>query len=282
MRRALVFGGTGQIGRALIGRLAALGVATITFARPGREEPGGCALDLADKRALQRAPLPLADVAFFCAGVSGLNACAADPASARRINVQAPALLFRRLADQGTRFIYLSSSSVFDGSRPLRETDEPTCPQTEYGRQKAEAEAALLAAGSPGLLVVRLTKVIAPGDRFDRWKADLLAGTVIRPFSDMPVAPVAVDAAAAVLAELAARGASGLRHVSAPRDITYAEAARRLADRIGAPRDLIRPRTVAEAGLRLEHLPRHTSLSTRSIRGLAAYRLLRPEQTERS
>ena len=159
---------------------------------------------------------------------------------------------------------------------------------TEYGRQKAEAEAALLApyaplaSGAPGasggdVLVVRLTKVITPGDLFDQWRKDLLAGKTIRPFSDMPVAPVSLEAAAAVLAELAATGASGIRHVSAPRDISYAEAARRLAERLGVSPDLVRPQTVAESGIALEHAPRCASLGTRGIRGLTSYRLLQDD-----
>ena len=170
----------------------------------------------------------------------------------------------------------------------MRETDEPTCPMTEYGRQKAEAEAALLApyaplaSGAPGasggdVLVVRLTKVVTPGDLFDQWRKDLLAGKTIRPFSDMPVAPVSLEAAATVLAELAATGASGIRHVSAPRDISYAEAARRLAERLGVSPDLVRPQTVAESGIALEHAPRCTSLGTRGIRGLTSYRLLQDD-----
>lgn len=303
MRRAIIFGSTGQIGRALAGRLAAAGVESIGSVRPGAtgtpdprpgsrsDLPPDLPLDLSDEEAVRSIPLPRADVAFFCAGVTGLKTCAAAPAASRRVNVRAPILLRRRLADQGTRLVYLSSSSVFDGSRPLRETDEPTCPMTEYGRQKAEAEAALLASNPPGasfvpdasgglersggdVLVVRLTKVITPGDLFDQWRADLLAGKTIRPFSDLPVAPVPLEAATAVLAELAATGASGIRHVSAPRDVSYAEAARRLAESIGASPDLVRPQTVAESGIRLEHAPRCTSLSTRSIRNLASCRLL--------
>lgn len=297
MRRALIFGSTGHIGRALAGRLAVAGVEIVGSARPGAADapdpcPDSCSvppsalpLDLSDEEAVRRAPLPPADVAFFCAGVTSLKACAADPAASRRVNVQAPILLRRRLATQGTRLVYLSSSSVFDGSRPLRETDEPTCPMTEYGRQKAEAEAALLAPYAPlapgasggDVLVVRLTKVITPGDLFDQWRKDLLAGKTIRPFSDMPVAPVSLEAAAAVLAELAATGASGIRHVSAPRDISYAEAARRLAERLGVSPDLVRPQTVAESGIALEHAPRCTSLSTRGIRDLTSYRLLQDD-----
>ncbi len=308
MRRALIFGSTGHIGRALAGRLAAAGVEIVGSARPGAADapdpcpgsrPDSCSvppsalpsalpLDLSDEEAVRNVPLPPADVAFFCAGVTSLKACAADPGASRRVNVQAPILLRRRLATQGTRLVYLSSSSVFDGSRPLRETDEPTCPMTEYGRQKAEAEAALLApyaplaSGAPGasggdVLVVRLTKVITPGDLFDQWRKDLLAGKTIRPFSDMPVAPVSLEAAAAVLAELAATGASGIRHVSAPRDISYAEAARRLAERLGVSPDLVRPQTVAESGIALEHAPRCASLGTRGIRGLTSYRLLQDD-----
>jgi len=55
------------------------------------------------------------------------------------------------------------------------------------------------------------------------------------------------------------------------------EAARRLAERLGVSPDLVRPQTVAESGIALEHAPRCASLGTRGIRGLTSYRLLQDD-----
>jgi hypothetical protein len=50
--------------------------------------------------------------------------------------------------------------------------------------------------------------------------------------------------------------------VSAAEDITYAAAARFVAKRLGADEELVQPVTVAESGLPIEYVPRHTTLDT--------------------
>lgn len=62
------------------------------------------------------------------------------------------------LAEHGCFVVVISSNLVIDGIKPFRLPDEPTCPRTEYGRQKAEVEAALANLGDRAALI-RLTKV---------------------------------------------------------------------------------------------------------------------------
>src|SRR5690606_26325829 len=116
-------------------------------------------LDLADDPPRWRLPEDVA-VAFLCAAVTALRSCEADPAGTARANVEHTARLASMLVGRGAFVVFLSSNLVFDGSEPRRRADAPTCPATEYGRQKAAAEGALLAMG--GVSIVRLTKVVGP------------------------------------------------------------------------------------------------------------------------
>jgi len=240
----LIVGGDGTVATALAAHLTARGIGfhATTRRAPRPDRPF---LDLAAESGFELADAGYGS-AVICAAVARLAACAADPAGSRAVNVTGTAALARRLAANGTRVLYLSTDKVFDGTRPRRRADEPTCPATEYGRQKAEAEAAVLAL--PGGTVLRLSKVIHPGmTLFEGWAADLRAGRAIAPFADMGFAPVTTSMVASTIEAVLARGGPGLWQLSAPEDVTYAAAALHIARRLGAPEALVRPAEGAAA-----------------------------------
>ena len=154
---------------------------------------------------------------------------------------------------------------MLDGLRPFRPANAPYAPQTEYGRQKAETEQRLRQL--PGTCVVRFTKVLGPATPLLlNWIAALRKGEVIRPFADMPMAPVPLDFAVEALTSVAAARAEGVVQVSADRDITYAEAARFVADCLHCPPHLVRPVTVADSGMAIDHVPAHTTLDATRLK----------------
>jgi dTDP-4-dehydrorhamnose reductase len=166
----------------------------------------------------------------------------------------------------GSFVVFPSTNLVFDGTRPFRQAEEEVGPITEYGRQKAEAERRLLAHGA-GTSVVRFTKILGPHlGLFREWIKALKAGEVIHPFSDMVMAPVPLSFAIQVLGRLAAIRLPGIVQVSGDRDVTYEEAARYLARRLGASEHLIQPRRSMEAGLDPESLPSYTTLDMTRLR----------------
>jgi len=197
--------------------------------------------------------------AVLCAAVTAIDTCQRDPVGTRAINVTATVELARRIRERGGHCVFLSTNQVFDGSRPFRREDEPPGPRTEYGRQKAEAEAELLAAGHG---VLRLTKVFSAAPKLFRgWREELLSSRVIRPLEDMVFAPVGVKNAAVSIWDLAVNRVSGVVHLSADADLAYSTVARRLAARLGVSPDLVQPTTVAAAGLTVAAVPRHTTLA---------------------
>jgi dTDP-4-dehydrorhamnose reductase len=131
---------------------------------------------------------------------------------------------------------------------------------------KAEAEERLLALGGAAT-VVRLTKVVGRTlPVIDAWRSALVRGEAVRPFSDLPMAPVPLDLAVRVIAAAAREPLGPILQVSARADVTYADVARVLAARWGFPADLVRPWTVAEAAAGLEHAPLHTTLDASAVR----------------
>lgn len=249
----LVVGADGGIGRPLLAALRAAGRPAVGTSRRGSDT--ALSLDLARSDSWQL-PVGVA-VAYLCAAVTSIETCRRDPAGTRRINVDATLALAGHLQDRGSHVVFLSTNQVFDGTVPLRGEDEPTCPLTEYGRQKAEVEAALLAAG--GATVVRLTKVVPPDWPLLRnWSEALSRGEPVGAFRDMVLAPIPTAFAVDVLVRVGAARPGGVVHVSADADLSYADFARQIA----ADSSLVHEISFADRGLPPEAAPRHTALRT--------------------
>jgi len=233
-RRILVVGGDALIGRALVAHLKRQGHEVFASSRRA-----GSDLHLDLTRPDSWPDLPPVDAAILVAAVARLADCDRDPEGSRRVNLAAPSLLAERLAAQGSHCLFLSTDKVFDGSRPLRARDDARCPLTEYGRQKAAAEAAVLAAGGA---VLRLSKVLSPDlELLQDWRRKLLAGEPITPFADMNLAPVTADFVAALATDLALDRKSGIFHCTGGEDLPYTALAESMASALGADRALIRP-----------------------------------------
>lgn len=258
----LVIGADGLIGRGLIDYLKSCGESVLgTTRRPDTVSCSRLYLDLAADVAQWRPPCPIS-VAYLCGAVSTLRACLEKPVQSTVVNVQHTVALAKTLIENKAFVVFPSSNLVFDGSAPFQKADAPTCPETEYGRQKVEAEKGLLSFEN-SVAVVRLTKVLSSEmSLFADWTRKLCNNETITPFSDMLISPVPLHFVVNILYCVGKRRRAGIVQVSGEKDITYGEMARRIAWNMGADPALVRPIKLCESGLNLEAAPLHTTLDT--------------------
>src|SRR5262245_44916655 len=148
-----------------------------------------------------------------------------DGDGAWEITVDGAENVARAAAGLGARLVHLSTDVVFDGRKgaPYVE-DDPTCPATEYGRAKAEAERRVLAV-APDALVVR-TSLIVGGPRFPPSKHELVARDPALTFYEDEIrCPVQVADLAAALLELGGLEVSGVLHVAGADAVSRADLA---------------------------------------------------------
>jgi dTDP-4-dehydrorhamnose reductase len=129
------------------------------------------------------------------------------------------------------RLVHLSTDVVFDGRKgvPYVETDA-TCPLTEYGRAKAEAELRVGAA-HPDALVVR-TSLIVGGPGVAPSKHEQVALDPAMTFYEDEIrCPIQVGDLAAALLELAELDCTGVLHVAGSQAVSRAELAELVACR---------------------------------------------------
>jgi dTDP-4-dehydrorhamnose reductase len=173
-------------------------------------------LDLADAAAVEalfhRQPPQLV---IHCAALSRATACQADPALARRLNVDVTARLAALAAD--IPFVFFSTDLVFDGRKGhYRETDPPN-PLTVYAGTKLDAEQVVLA--NPRHTVLRTSLnggVSLTGDRGfnEELRRTWQAGRAARLFRDEFRCPIAASVTAQAVWALIARNQPGLYHLA--------------------------------------------------------------------
>jgi dTDP-4-dehydrorhamnose reductase len=268
-RKVLIVGGDSEIAGATAAHLRVCGHEVLaTTRRPDRVAPNRPLLDLATP--VDNWPIPPGiDAVCLCAGIARLNDCARDPTGSSRINVTGITTMADKLLARGLPVLFLSTDKVFDGSRPHVPAGAATCPVSEYGKQKAAAEAALVAQmerGAPAV-ILRLAKIVSPGmDLLRGWIANLAVGNPIRAFHDMQMAPTPVALVAAVIERLLSEPRPGIVQLTGPRDIAYSEVALQLAGKLGADPALVEKVSAYSAGLPAGSTAPHTTLDSSTLR----------------
>lgn len=218
----LVFGGAGQVGRAL--KRACLQVIA-----PARTE-----VDLTDREAVRTAIDRVAPRAIINAAAwTAVDAAEADEEAAFAVNALGAGNIAEAAADQAIPLVHISTDYVFEGGGTAAwAPDDPTGPLGAYGRTKLAGEGRVQAAGGPHVILRTSWVFSADGANFVRTMLRLSETrdklTVVADQVGGPTA--AADIAGACLAiadQLAANPKkSGIYHFSGRPDVSWAEFAR--------------------------------------------------------
>jgi dTDP-4-dehydrorhamnose reductase len=152
---------------------------------------------------------------IHCAALSRSPECEANPALARRLNVEVTALLAELAVE--IPLVFLSTDLVFDGRTGNYDEAAPVNPLSIYAETKATAEQILLANPNHTVIRTSLNGGTSPtGDRGfnEQMRRAWQAGQTVRLFSDEFRSPIPAEVTARAIWELAAQNRPGLYHVA--------------------------------------------------------------------
>ena len=209
---------------------------------------------------------------IHCAALSRSPECQANPALARRINVEATAFL-AELAAQ-IPFVFFSTDLVFDGRAGNYDESAEVNPLSVYAESKAAAEGIVLA--NPRHSVVRTSlncgKSLSGERGFDeQLRRAWSAGQTLRLFADEFRSPIAAEMTARAVWELVALRKPGLYHIAGGERLSRWQIGQLFAKR----HPELDPRIQAASLREYSGAPRppDTSLNCNKVQGLLSFRL---------
>lgn len=264
----LIIGGDSQLGNALKNHFQKAGIPFIeTTRRKQQVSSNRLFLDLSEDIEYWEPPENVS-TAYICAAITSMETCNREPDRSGLINIFNTLKIAKKCIHNEIFVIFPSTNMVFGGSRAIQGPEGTVDPKTEYGRQKAETERLLLPYSNK-VAIVRFTKIISSNMvLFNSWIQSLKNQEPIYPFSDMVMAPVPDFLAADVLHRISQKRYYGIFQLSGPRDVTYAQIAHHLADRLCTDHELVRPIKASDSNINIAVLLKHTTLDSSLLKEL--------------
>jgi dTDP-4-dehydrorhamnose reductase len=174
------------------------------------------ALDLTDSTAVRERFLRDSPrLVVHCAALSQSPDCEANPALARRLNVEVTALLAELCGD--IPFVFFSTDLVFDGQAGNYNESAAPNPLSVYAETKVAAEQIVRANAQHTIVRTSLNGGTSPsGNRGfnEQLRRAWQAGKTTRLFTDEFRAPIAAELTARAVWELIAKKKPGLYHIA--------------------------------------------------------------------
>ncbi|MCD2517650.1 sugar nucleotide-binding protein [Massilia sp. G4R7] len=259
----LILGATGTLGRAFA---RVCRKRNLNFRLLSRQD-----MDIADHASVERALAQYQPWAVInTCGYVRVDDAENDAQRCFRENTAGPAILAAACARHGVHLTTFSSDLVFDGlqSRPYVESD-PVSPLNAYGRSKAQAEVAVLDE-NPDALVVRTSAFFGPWDGYNFVTLALNAlerGESFTASNDLVITPTYVPDLVHACLDLAIDREAGVWHLANGGELTWAELARKAADKAGIDAGRLEARSIVYPAAR----PAYAALT--SERGILLPRL---------
>jgi dTDP-4-dehydrorhamnose reductase len=209
---------------------------------------------------------------IHCAALSRSPECEANPALARKLNVEVTALLTELAAE--IPFVFLSSDLVFDGSTGHYDETAAVNPLSVYAATKVAAEQILLANPNHTIIRTSLNGGTSPtGSRGfnEQMRRAWQAGQTLKLFTDEFRSPIPAEVTASAIWELAALNKPGLYHVAGRERLSRWQMGQLLAAR----RPELQPKIVPGSLKEYVGAPRapDTSLNCAKAQSLLSFRL---------
>lgn len=268
-QKVLVIGGTGLVGNALVRAWTARGASVAAATYHCHASGGFHQLDMQDEpgvRALLERFRP--GVVAVPAANPFVDYCELHPAETRKVNVDGTLNVARACRDIGARMIFYSSDYVYDGVKGVYTEEDAPSPLSEYGRQKAECESAVMKLDSRNL-VIRTAGAYGwqwePKNFVLQICTRLSKGETMRVADDIRYNPTYVENLAEITAELIECGSSGLYNVVGSETINRYEFALRVAKAFGLGSKLLLAAHSSEFVSRARR-PQESNLLTDKVR----------------
>lgn len=213
------------------------------------------------------------DTAVICCGITDIQNCQKYPDLAFQTNVDAIKHLMLQLSKKRIYFVFISSSSIFEGQQEKRTIESLPSPISIYAQTKVKIENFCKEEIKRNFAILRLTKVITPDWPLIKfWRNKIENGETIEPFSNRYFSPINGIAVAHLIEYLTYKQLSGTFQVGGAQEMTYSDFCFKLFRNNTIPENLINPivdndefREKVQTPNLVNHLPKSYNLLNRGF-----------------
>lgn len=214
------------------------------------------------------------DIIIHTAANISLDDCEKNYENARRINVQSTEML-AKFSNGKRKLIYISTDSVFDGTKLLYNENDKPLPLNKYAVSKLGGEEVIIN-NSSNYTIVR-TNIYGFNNPLKtslvEWAlGELKSGKVIYGFNDVIFNPLYTGQLAEIISELIIKDFIGILHVGCKNGISKLDFLKKLALQFRYDLDLIKERSVEEVNFSIKR-PKNTVLDTSKFKKMFNYEL---------
>lgn len=266
----LITGGSGLLGSNIVKLASSRYRVYATYCSHPTDIPGSefIPLDVTDREStlsIFREIRP--GLAIHAAALARVDYCEEQPQEAQKINVEGTENVAMAARETGTKLIYISTDSVFDGECGMYGEEAAPHPINNYARTKLAGEKTVQHLTENSIIVrtafygwsLRGQTSIA------EWVVgNLRAGNSLGMFTDVFFSPIFVGNLAEALIEMGQRNLSGAYHVTGSERCSKYDFGQALAEAFGFDRHLVHPTSITEASLTALR-PRDISLAVNKV-----------------
>ena len=206
-------------------------------------------------------------IVIHCAAETRVDYCEDRPEEAFRTNVEGTESLAKAAAQAGSKFLYISTDSVFDGKTGGYQEDAVPGPINSYARSKLQGEQVAQAEISDHLII--RTNIYGwnarPKVSLAEWVLERLESRCEVPaFADIFFSPILVNDLAEYLVQMIAMDLTGIYHVAAIDRCSKLDFAMMVCQIFDKDPDLIVASSSEDAGLKAPR-PKNTFLDVTKI-----------------
>jgi len=246
--KILVIGGSGVIGYNIINLLKKRKKDVhFTYFKNSVPTEHGYHLDATNKEStLELIKKLRPDIIVHASALTNVDLCETDKKMADALNVSGVENIIKAAKTCKSKLVYISTSAVFDGTKPQYFEDDQTSPVSYYGITKAKGEQIVKDSNLPHLIV----RTDQPYCWIKKWQhtnsvlrvlLTLKSGHTLREITDWHNTPTFVPNFADALLKLLENGSEGTFHLVGSDFVTRHELSLRVADIFSLNRKLIEP-----------------------------------------
>jgi dTDP-4-dehydrorhamnose reductase len=209
----------------------------------------------------------LPETTIHCAGYTNVDECENNKERAFFLHKEFPANLANLCSNSNSKFIYLSTDQLWNGTTSFAREDQKTDPINIYAKSKSEGEEAVLKVNDNSLII--RTNFFGKGSvwrqSFTDWIIHkLINKEIINAFQDVYFTPISLYYLTKYIHELIVKDARGIYHLAGSERISKYNFALKLADYLQLSSRNINPISINDSGL-LAPRALDMSLSTEKI-----------------